>query len=365
MATTSTEREFFIAQQRGLTEKVEEIEMSVMSKERYVDTLSIMPDIEGIRFREHYGESDYPKMLKVVQQTIDADGLERVVTLDDVINTYTYLSNFDPEKDLRIVEVEGVVVGYVRVNWNETIEGYLVYRHIANLLPEWRQKGIGTAMLRFAEARIDEISRGHISNTIRFFEVGAEDVELGKIALFEREKYQPVRYFFEMTRDLGQSFPDAPLPDNLEIRTVKPEHYRLIWDAEVEAFRDHWGFREKTEEEHQWWLNDRLFQPELWNVAWDGDQVAGMVLNFIDHDENVKFDRKRGYTEDISVRRPWRRRGLAKSLLVQSMADLKHLGMTEANLGVDTENPNGARGLYEGLGFRPVRRFTNYRKQLT
>ena len=130
--------------------------MSVIAKERYVDTSSIIPDIQGIRFRKLRGESDYPKMLKVVQQSIDADGLERVVTLSDVINTYTYLSNFDPEKDLRIVEVEGVVVGYVRVNWNETIEGYLVYRHIANLLPEWRQKGIGTAMIRWAFARAND-----------------------------------------------------------------------------------------------------------------------------------------------------------------------------------------------------------------
>jgi mycothiol synthase len=36
--------------------------------------------------------------------------------------------------------------------------------------------------------------------------------------------------------------------------------------------------------------------------------------------------------------------------------------MTMAALGVDAENPTGALGLYERLGFRPVRTFVTYRK---
>lgn len=99
-------------------------------------------------------------------------------------------------------------------------------------------------------------------------------------------------------------------------------------------------------------------------MAWDGDAVAGMVLNYIDVEENEKFDRKRGYTEDISVRRPWRRRGLARSLLVQSMQDLKRRGMTEAALAVDTENPQGAPGLYRGVGFEEQHRSITYRRSL-
>lgn len=89
-----------------------------------------------------------------------------------------------------------------------------------------------------------------------------------------------------------------------------------------------------------------------------------MVLSFIDVEENETFDRKRGHTEDISVRRPWRRRGLARSLLVQSMQDLKQHSMTEAALTVDTENPQGALGLYRGVGFEEEQRSIAYRKSL-
>ena len=38
--------------------------------------------------------------------------------------------------------------------------------------------------------------------------------------------------------------------------------------------------------------------------------------------------------------------------------------MTDAMLGVDSENANGALGLYEGLGFEVLSRSTAYRRDL-
>jgi len=62
------------------------------------------------------------------------------------------------------------------------------------------------------------------------------------------------------------------------------------------------------------------------------------------------------------VRRPWRRRGLASALIVSALAGLRDAGMTEAMLGVDTENPSGALHLYESLGFGVREHATTYRK---
>jgi len=64
------------------------------------------------------------------------------------------------------------------------------------------------------------------------------------------------------------------------------------------------------------------------------------------------------------VRRPWRKQGLARALIARSLSQLRELGMTEASLTVDTENPSGALRLYEGLGYRPVKRGSVYRKPL-
>ncbi len=165
------------------------------------------------------------------------------------------------------------------------------------------------------------------------------------------------------TPDLDH-IPDVPMPEGLEVRPVKPEHYRAIWEATTEAFRDHWGAGDAEEEEFETWINHPLIQPDIWMVAWDGDQVAGSILNYISHDYNARTGRKLGYTETISVRRPWRRRGLARALLARSMQMHKELGMEQTALGVDTENPSGALKLYESMGYMVINKETVYRKKL-
>lgn len=89
-----------------------------------------------------------------------------------------------------------------------------------------------------------------------------------------------------------------------------------------------------------------------------------MVLNYIDERRNECIGVRRGYIQDVFVRRPWRRRGLARSLLTESIHMFARMGMEETYLGVDTENPSGADVLYESLGYRRSRRHFIYRKPL-
>ena len=76
------------------------------------------------------------------------------------------------------------------------------------------------------------------------------------------------------------------------------------------------------------------------------------------------LNRKRGWTEEISTRRQWRRKGIAKALIVRSMHMHKANGMTEVGLGVDTQNPNGALQLYQSLGYKKERTSINFRKPM-
>ncbi|MGI8830797.1 MAG: GNAT family N-acetyltransferase, partial [Candidatus Limnocylindria bacterium] len=64
------------------------------------------------------------------------------------------------------------------------------------------------------------------------------------------------------------------------------------------------------------------------------------------------------------VRRPWRRRGLARALMTSSLVAAREAGFTSANLGVDTDSPTGANALYESLGFAPDKTFTTWRKPM-
>lgn len=322
------------------------------------------PQIPGLTFRGFRGEDDYAHMLAIIDGSKETDGAERSDTLEDLKRNYEHLTNCDPYKDMLFAEVDGLPIAYSRVFWEHLEEGIRVYTAFGFMLPEWRRKGIGTAMLRSNEARLRQIAAGHPEDEPRFFQTWAAETEVSANALAKSQGYQPVRYGFEMRRDLSQPLPEAPMPDGLEVRPVKAEHVRTIFDASQAAFRDHWGYREETWEEFQGWLKDPTYMPDIWKIAWDGDQVAGIVLNFINEKENEEYARKRGYTEGISVGRLWRKRGLAKSLIVQSMQMFKEMGFTETALGVDAENTSGALNLYKSLGYQVTKKATTYRKKM-
>lgn len=154
-----------------------------------------------------------------------------------------------------------------------------------------------------------------------------------------------------------------PLPDGLEIRPIPRETaaLRQVFDADVEAFRDHFGWSEGSDERFAAFLEEPETDPDLWLVAFDGAEVAGAVLNGI----HVSPDGEQsGWLDSIFTRRPWRQRGLARALIARSLGLLRDRGLTDASLGVDLANPNQALALYESCGFRTVSSSTAYRKPL-
>ena len=326
------------------------------------------PSIPGLGFRHFRGESDFPKMTKAIEASYEIDKIDHVSTVEDLANTYSHFENCDPYTDIIIAEINGELIGYSRGDWNiEESSGNYLYYFGGFLVPAWRRKGIGSTMLGWIENRLREIASGHPSDKPHFFQVYLSQFETTRKIMLEKSGYQPIRYFHEMLRPSLDDIKDFTLPEGIEIRPVLPEHYRLVWDALFESFHDHWGFSEPKESDYQGWLNDKsTFQPDLWQVAWDvsTNQVAGHILTFINQTENDKFNRKRGYTESIGVRRPWRKRGLAHSMITHSLRKQKELGMTESALNVDTENLSGATRIYEECGFQIVKTNPIYRKPL-
>lgn len=324
------------------------------------------PAIQGLSFRRFRGDEDFPLMVAVADRCKLADQDEFVETLEDLRRYYRHLVNSDPSTDMLFVEMDGELIGYTRVWWSQIVDGPRTYCHFANLVPEWREKGIRHAMLWHSERRLREIAADHTTKVARWFESGSSDTERNWTALLEHHGYEPVRYSFEMVRPTLADIPELPLPPGLEVHPVGPEDYLTVWQAAREAFRDHWGFVEAEWADTQFesWQAHETFTPELWQVAWDGPEVAGMVLNYISGAENTRYGRQRGYTETICVRRPWRRRGLARALISRSLRHHRELGMTEAGLGVDAENQHGALGLYESMGYAAIKRWTTYRKPL-
>jgi len=313
------------------------------------------------RFR---GEVDYPVMFDIMQACNEVAGLEYNESVEDVARVFSHLTHCNPFTDMRFVEVDGEAAGYSRVFWKDEFNGARLYLGMGFVVPKWRRLGLGSRLLAWNEARLREIAAGHPSELEKVFQTWTTDSIPGAMRLFERYGYHIARTMVEMIRPIGAPLPLSPLPASLEIRPATPEHYCAVWDAWEEAYRDHWGYAPRSENEFKAWQASRLFQPELWKIVWDGDQVAGMVLNYIDHRRNEKIGIERGYTQNIFVRRPWRRRGLARALLSESIRMFALMGMSETYLGVDTESLTGADHFYESMGYRNTMKRLIYRKPM-
>jgi len=322
--------------------------------------LADAPPIEGLRFRRHRADdADYEATAALISAASTEDHVPWLPTATQLREELEDSTACDVRHDIVIAEIDGRVVGQASVE--RTIRAGVAVFHISGSVhPDHRRRGLGRALLHENLRRVDE--RGALEPDGRAFEPRgfADETEVGHIALLEQEGFVPLRWFFVMRRPTLDDVPDAPLPEGLELRPVTADQHRAIFDAEAEAFRDHWQSRELTDEDFVSLYKSSDIDTSLWVVAWDGDEIAGVVQNWVYRDENEKLGVERGWLERISVRRPWRRRGLGRAITAESLRRLKAAGLADAMLGVDAENPTGALGLYEGLGFEVYQRSIAY-----
>ena len=324
-----------------------------------------MPPVAWLEFRPYRGEADHPGMLRVYAAAHEADGIEEVTTLEQFGLNYSTLVNCDPARDILLAEVDGEVVAYARVFWQEMVEGGRTYETFGFVHPAWRRRGIGGALHRLNEARLREIAAEHGEVGPKWLSSESIDTDPGCVALLRGDGYTAARYFYDMVAPSLEPIVAPPMPEGVELRPVVRDQYRTIWEASAEAFRDHWGENEWSEEDWtRFDANPHHADPRFWRIGWDGGQVAGAIVTIVPVEENERHGRRRVYVDMVSVRRQWRRRGLARALLASSLVAAREAGFTSASLGVDTDSPTGATELYRSLGFVPERTFTAWRKPL-
>ena len=322
-----------------------------------------VPRLEGVRYRTIRDTSDYGPLAELQRAAYRHDDVPLLPTESNLRAELEGRPGIDPARDVLLAELDGGLVGMTSVQ-RVVRDGQPVYEMDGAVLPEVRRRGLGTALLHWTMERARQRAAVEDPGADVAIAGGAEEQETAHRALLERAGFEPVRHFFLMQRPTLDDIPDAPLPEGLELRRVTEDVRRRIVVAEFEAFEDHWGHREVTEESIDLTLGRPELDTDLWVVAWDGDQIAGVVENWIWTDENEGLGVNRGWLERISVRRPWRRRGLARAYTAASLRRLREASMDEAMLGVDSENANGALGLYEGLGFEVHSRSAAYRRPL-
>ncbi len=177
----------------------------------------------------------------------------------------------------------------------------------------------------------------------------------------ERHGFTITRWYLEMARDLATPPPSVDPVAGVVIREWDAADDDAVRSAHNEAFTDHWGSNPIAEDRwHAWITGSRWFRPDLSFVAWAGEEIAGYSLGYVYPDDVAVRGRTEAWVGQLGTRRPWRRRGVAAALLAMTMEAAAAAGLERVMLGVDAENPTGAVGVYERVGFHAERRWVYY-----
>jgi mycothiol synthase len=263
-----------------------------------------------------------------------------------------------------VLTQEGMLVGYIEV-WDieETPVDVWVWGRVH---PDYEGQGIGTALMDWAEQRArqaltrvpEDIRVVMRSGTYSDYAPGHE--------LIRDRGMKPIRHFYTMAIEMTEQPPQPRWPAGITIRPMNglEEARDVVWAVD-DAFRDHWGYVEQPfEKEYEQWLHfmkhEEHFDPDLWYLAMDGDEIAAVSLCM----PQSREDEDMGWVRVLGVRRPWRRKGLGLALLHYSFGEFYHKGKASVGLGVDASSLTGATRLYERAGMRPIRQFDTYELEL-
>lgn len=228
--------------------------------------------------------------------------------------------------------------------------------------PDYRGRGIGTALVRWSEVRARAMIPLAPAGTRVTLDQGTAGTDEAAVALFAREGYTLVRTFWDMAIRLEGAPPPPVWPEGVRVRPFVPGQDEFAaYTAADEAFKDHWGHVSIPFAE---WRASRVdregFDPSLVFLAWDGDEIAGAIRCR----HRGEGESATGWVDNLSVRRPWRGRGLGTALLLHALAAFHQRGTAEVALGVDAESTTGATRLYERAGMHVERHFAIYQKTL-
>jgi mycothiol synthase len=296
-------------------------------------------------------QNDLEAVLELMRVTDIAVAGDSDWTASELRSTWEEL---DLTRDAWLFELDGRVAGYADFFAKGTRLNGDGYIH-----PEFRGRGIGSEILRLTEERGREEEPNVPAGERVYIQNATLDQDEETVRFYRERGYEPVRGFRGMAIDLDKKPSPGAIP-GIEIRLYRhPDEGQAFHAAQQESFADHWEHRptswEKWQEKN---YGRETFDPALWWVAADGDEIAGVLIG------EQRRDPGQGWIETVGVRRPYRRRGIAEALLKTAFAELFRRGERRIGLGVDAESPTGATRVYERAGMRTLWHAIVYEKEL-
>jgi mycothiol synthase len=267
-------------------------------------------------------------------------------------------NNADPNSDVFVAVDDKTkdIVGYGKIGWWQEEDGTFVYIHQGHVDPEHRGKGVGQELLQALQSRIREVASGHPDDKPKTFGANASESEEAALKLLKKDGYKKVWSQVEMEFTDFDSLDAIEQPEGFDFRPPETlEEKRKVYELNVRVYEGTQGALPATEEGFQEYLEDHA-DLSLWNIAWDGENVAGFVIS--------RSDKDKGEVSEVATAPEYRRRGLGKWLMAENIKALHDRGNDIIRLHTNSEGEQGGRQLYESMGFSALKESHRLRKPL-
>ncbi|MGV8885879.1 MAG: GNAT family N-acetyltransferase [Microbacteriaceae bacterium] len=325
-------------------------------------TTLTMPNTDGYVWRPAT-LADIDAIADCARESSLADHPNYIIPRDEIAEEFDH-SYFDASTDsLVAVGATGDIDawGYATLSpGQETLVRSILF---GGVRPSARGRGLGRRVVAWQEARGRQQLASSEKSLPGWIMAYAETRVPSAISTFERAGFGIARYYLELRRSLAETIVDRALPEGVSLHTWTPDSDADVRDARNDSFRDHWGSQPITEEQWNSYATGAHSRRDLSVLAVSSTgEVVGFVLTSVTEDDWAGQGFSSGYIDLVGVRRAWRGKGIAPALLGHAMVAMQKAGLEQAVLDVDAENPSGALGFYEAVGFAESNRSVNLRK---
>jgi mycothiol synthase len=285
--------------------------------------------------------SDAPAVLGLIVTRDLADLGVVDYTLEDLRDEWAAGAGVDLDADAVVVEAGGTLVGFAIVRRSSSL---------IQVAPEYEGRGLDERLLRWAEDRERERGRALHRQEVPGGNERAQE-------LMWAGGYCRARSYWRMARPLERMPESSRMPEGFEagapdvdsdartLHELDAQSFAANADYEPESFDD---FRAEHLRAHD-------LDPALSLLAESHGQPAAFLLARRWQGEGV------GYVDLLAVQPRYRGRGVASAMLETAFVAFVKAGLTQAQLGVASDNADALR-LYERVGMSPLFRIDRYER---
>ena len=311
----------------------------------------------------------------IIREFIDGKDEGAWIELYNEFKSYYYGSDFEPldergvewfkgtpwwrESRLFIAERDGEPVGFILPFIDKAYDPPKGYIWEFAVKPTLEGNEVDNILLSKAVSWLS-------SAGARGIQASARDNMLKRIRLYQSVGFKMIRTFSRMRLKPEEIRENIGACAEAELRIANPtwscEDLKTLNALCNMAFQEHFDFRPETLEETKAWLEEEGYENHVLITLIRGKPVGYVVATISDKPSRDRH--KRGFISSIGILKPFRRRGIGTSLILEAIRWLSEKGAKSIELDVDDANPTGAPQFYAKIGFKATFKTLTYLKRL-